>query len=81
MIKWESTIENHLRGTLSEDKSKVIWIRFNEEEKVMGMYFLFNIKEKQIPQNSHQETLEGAKEYAERIAQLFLINNVKHKRI
>jgi len=79
IITWGPVIERHLKGTLSEDKSKVIWIRLDKEEKVTGIYFLFNTKEKEVPENLHQETLEGAKEFAERTAQLFLINNVKHE--
>lgn len=79
-IIWGPVIERHLKGTLSEDKSKTIWIRLDKEEKVTGIYFLFNGTDKEVPENLHNETLEGAKEFAERVAQLYLINNVKHER-
>jgi len=67
MIKWESQKENLVRGTCSRG---VVWIRLSREEKATGIYFMFNSVEKLVPKTEKDETLAGAKQWAEDQLQL-----------
>jgi len=84
MISWEPLQERHVRGTC---KRGVVWIRLNREDKVTGIYTIFDVLEKLVPKTERDETLAGAKLWAEDTLQLMdwaeeleLINNKKKKR-
>ena len=84
MITWEPLLERHVRGTCNRG---VVWIRLNREDKETGIYTLFAVTDKLVPRTERDETLAGAKEWAEDNVQLMdwaeeleLINNKKKKR-
>lgn len=84
MIEWEPLVENHVRGTCGRGP---VWIRLNREDRVTGVYLMFNSVVKLVPQLEVEETLAGAKQLAEDQLQLMdwadeleKINNQKKKR-
>jgi len=84
MIEWEPLMERHVRGTC---RRGTVWIRLNREDRVTGVYLMFNSVVKLVPQLEVEETLVGAKQLAEDQLQLMdwaeeleRINNHKKKR-
>lgn len=75
MINWEPLLEGHVRGSCSYG---VVWIRLNREEKVSGIYFMFEKIEKLVPKLDADTTLSGAKQYAEDILQLMELQSIKN---
>lgn len=78
MINWEPLLEGHVRGSCSRG---VVWIRLNREEKVSGIYFMFEKIEKLVPKLDADTTLSGAKQYAEDILQLMELQSIKINQI
>ena len=62
MISWQSLLDLHVHGSCSRGS---VWIRLNREEKVTGIYFMFGAVEKWVPNCELEETLAGAKSWAE----------------
>jgi hypothetical protein len=58
LIDWGGIIDNHVLGITPLGK---VFIRFNRQEKVTGMYTMFGEVEKFVPQDETQETFESAK--------------------
>lgn len=75
MINWEPLLEGHVRGSCSRG---VVWIRLNREEKVSGIYFMFEKIEKLVPKLDADLTLSGAKRYAEDMLELMELQTIKN---
>jgi hypothetical protein len=75
MINWEPLLEGHVRGSCSRG---VVWIRLNREEKVSGIYFMFEKIEKLVPKLDADVTLSGAKKYAEDMLELMELQAIKN---
>lgn len=69
MISWEPLIDLHVRGASSRGP---VWIRLSPgtESKVTGIYLMFNSVVKLVPKTQKDETLAGAKRWAEEQIQL-----------
>ena len=58
-ITWEKTKGRHTKGCCEFGE---VWIRQDREEKVTGMYTIFNGQtQKWVPEDEIEECLEGAK--------------------
>lgn len=75
MINWEPLLEGHVRGSCSRG---VVWIRLNREEKVSGIYFMFEKIEKLVPKLDVDSTLSGAKQYAEDMLELMELQAIQN---
>jgi hypothetical protein len=58
LITWGPVIDRHLLGLTPLGK---VFIRLNKEDKVTGMYTMFEHVEKFVPKDETQESLESAK--------------------
>lgn len=62
LITWGEIKDNHVLGYSILGK---IWIRLNKEQKVTGIYLMWDDKnynvEKIVPEKEEHETLEGSK--------------------
>jgi hypothetical protein len=58
LINWGVVVDRHLLGLTPLGK---VFIRLNKENKVTGMYTMFEQIEKFVPKDETQESLESAK--------------------
>lgn len=58
LIDWGTVRDNHLMGLSPLGK---VFIRLNKDNKVIGMYTIFDEVEKFVPEDESQESLESAK--------------------
>lgn len=58
LINWGDVKDRHILGHSPLGK---LFIRLNRENKVSGMYTMFDNVEKFVPENESQESVEGAK--------------------
>lgn len=68
LITWGKLVDKHLLGTTTLGK---VFIRLDKENKVTGLYTMFDGAEKFVPNNENQENLESAK--------FLMLNIVKNK--
>ena len=59
LVEWGCVVDNHLMGITPLGK---VFIRINRQEKVTGMYTMFDEIEKFTPQDEFQEDIDLAKE-------------------
>lgn len=58
LINWGQVKDRHLMGLTPLGK---VFIRINREDKVTGMYTMFDGAEKFVPQDENQQDLDSAK--------------------
>jgi hypothetical protein len=61
MINWEPELERHVRGRAETGD---VWIRLDREGKVLGIYLMGRETQKWVPCTPNEETLAGAKRWA-----------------
>lgn len=64
MINWEPLLAGHIRGTCARG---LIWIRLTPENRVSGVYLIFEGREKEkwVPRTAAEEELAWARRWAE----------------
>lgn len=64
MVTWKEVLDRHAEGLTPFGK---MFIRFNQEGKVTGMYTLFGSTKKYMPEEEWMQDLEGAQLYLETV--------------
>lgn len=62
MIEWETLKDKHCLGHTEFGK---VWIRTNKDNKVTGLYTMWDEINKLVPTSEEEETLDGIKIVAE----------------
>lgn len=58
VINWEPVRDRHCMGNSILGK---VWIRLNKEDKVTGLYTMWDNTFKWVPETEEEETLDGTK--------------------
>jgi len=66
MIEWGEVVDNHLMGITPLGK---VFIRFNRQNKITGMYTMFGEVEKFVPQEEFEEDINFVKKKMSDIVQ------------
>ena len=71
-VTWGEVKDRHIVGSSLLGQ---VFIRLNREDKVSGIYLMFDDIEKFVPKNEKEETVEGAKELTHQL----IINKIESK--